>query len=196
MPPKKLKCAFMEGRRRCQRAAAGNPPLCDVHRVLLEDEARADSARPGQSLASILGDVIAGKRVTEDQWRSGLEDFVSVFQRAPADSWIGSRRDATMDAVRARVGRVMDPTAWGGRGARPQADRPDPPHPPPRKRPPDPTPQWRAILGFSVREPLTADAVKRRHREMARTHHPDRGGSVEKMQQINVAAEGLLATLA
>lgn len=50
----------------------------------------------------------------------------------------------------------------------------------------------RRILGYSAKEPLTTDQVKQRHRELARKHHPDRGGSLERMQDINWAVDILL----
>lgn len=44
-------------------------------------------------------------------------------------------------------------------------------------------------LGFAADEPITLQQVKDRHRVLARRHHPDRGGSVEKMQIINAAVD-------
>jgi hypothetical protein len=65
--------------------------------------------------------------------------------------------------------------------------------PPPRPRRPtgsDP----RSVLGFSPGERLTTDMVKKRYRELARQHHPDVGGSTAKMQEINIAADELMAS--
>lgn len=50
----------------------------------------------------------------------------------------------------------------------------------------------RRVLGFTAKEPVTREQVKARQRELARKHHPDRGGSVERMQQINWAVDILL----
>lgn len=48
-------------------------------------------------------------------------------------------------------------------------------------------------MGFAEGEPITADMVKDRRKVLARKFHPDRpGGSVEKMQTINAAADVLL----
>lgn len=180
---KKIKCAYMERGRRCQRAANGNPPLCEAHRLVLEDQVRGDS-RGGDAISSILSDLITGRRVSEDRWKGGIEEFARLFQQAPSDSWVGARRDRVRESVRARVERVTR--------RNPEGQRQPPPPPPPRK-PSGPNP--RVVLGFTPSEVLTPEIVKRRHRELARKHHPDHGGSVERMQQINAAADALLATM-
>ena len=54
----------------------------------------------------------------------------------------------------------------------------------------------RAVMGFTKDHVLTADVIKTRYRELARQHHPDReGGSTEKMQKINAAADLLSKSL-
>lgn len=53
----------------------------------------------------------------------------------------------------------------------------------------------RAVLGFTKDHILTVAIVKTRHRELARRHHPDAGGSTEKMQKINGAADLLVQSL-
>lgn len=68
------------------------------------------------------------------------------------------------------------------------------PPPPPRARKPS-GPDPRVVLGFAAGQRLTADIVKKRHRDLARKHHPDRGGSVAKMQEINAAVDAIMATL-
>jgi hypothetical protein len=77
-----------------------------------------------------------------------------------------------------------------------------PQKPPPRSPPPQQPPQAapaiaaaRKVLGFGPREPLTRPIVKARQRELARTHHPDAGGSNEAMAKVNRAADDLLAQL-
>ncbi len=72
------------------------------------------------------------------------------------------------------------------------------PAPPPPPRPPPPRPQLQkltfksacALLGVSVY--AKADEIKRASHRLALQHHPDRGGSHEKMVQINLATELLL----
>lgn len=68
---------------------------------------------------------------------------------------------------------------------------PPPPPPPPRK----PIVTARVILGFKPDEKLTVEQVKKRHKELALQHHPDRGGDPAKMTNINRARDALLAEL-
>lgn len=54
----------------------------------------------------------------------------------------------------------------------------------------------RQILGFAATEPITEAAIKVRYRKLAQIHHPDKGGSLEKMTELNAAADILYAELA
>lgn len=58
----------------------------------------------------------------------------------------------------------------------------------------DPREKKEALRLFSLdaREPLDARAIRRRYRQLASAHHPDRGGSTERMQSINAALQVLL----
>jgi hypothetical protein len=47
----------------------------------------------------------------------------------------------------------------------------------------------RAVMGFSKDAELTEEVLKRRYRELAFKHHPDRGGSADKMAKLNEAME-------
>lgn len=58
------------------------------------------------------------------------------------------------------------------------------------KAPPKTQPMkgWRAILAISANE-RDATVIKQTYRKLAMKHHPDRGGSVTKMAEINRAYE-------
>jgi hypothetical protein len=180
MPPKKqLRCAYVEGRRRCGRPGTGNPPLCEAHRLVLEDEATRPE-RPGEKLVGLLGRVLRGQKVNDDHLYAGIEDFVDMFSQ-PA----GSPPRSPIDAARARTQDFF---------RRAQAQTQGRPPPPPRPRKPT-GPDPHMVLGFAVGQKLTVAEVKARHRELARKHHPDRGGSLAKMQEVNAAVDQILATL-
>ena len=51
---------------------------------------------------------------------------------------------------------------------------------------------WRTILGIKGAEPVTADLINRRRRELAARHHPDTGGDAARMSEINAAADAAL----
>ncbi|HVH52480.1 MAG TPA: hypothetical protein VM690_10070 [Gaiellaceae bacterium] len=54
---------------------------------------------------------------------------------------------------------------------------------------------WRAILQENGKVIRTPDEARARHRELVFIHHPDRGGSHERMVEINAALERALAEL-
>lgn len=181
MPPKQkqLRCAYVENGKRCPRAGTGNPPLCEPHKIVLESEATR-TARPGEKLVGLLGRVLRGQKITDDHLYAGIEDAVDMFQRSPS-----------LDALRAQAQERLRQQAQQWQRQRPGARPP----PPPRGPNPADLEHARDVLGFPVNKKLTAEDIKKRHRELARKHHPDRGGSVARMQEINAAVDRLLATL-
>jgi hypothetical protein len=116
-----------------------------------------------------------GQRVNDDQVYAGIDDLMGMFQG----------RNYDIDELRARV-QASRRTPPG-----PSPCPPRPPPPPSKPAAPDP----RVVLGFGPSDRLTVAIVKARHRELARKHHPDRGGSVTRMQEVNAAVDKLLASL-
>ena len=49
-----------------------------------------------------------------------------------------------------------------------------------------------ALLDLGLTEPVNRDQVKKRFRELAFRHHPDRGGDADRFRRIQSAAERLL----
>lgn len=145
----------------------------------------------------MLGDLLAGKPLNQ-------HDALGIAQDAFAE-WAGM------------AGQYRPPINAHGQTAHgsqspfpPNPFRPHPAdHPPWRPNSPPPPPpvdhqeearleairQARQALGFAAKEPLTEEVVKDRRKQLARKHHPDRGGSVQRMMTINNAADVLLASL-
>lgn len=48
------------------------------------------------------------------------------------------------------------------------------------------------LFSLDERQPLDQRAIRRRYRQLASQHHPDRGGCTERMQSINAALAVLL----
>lgn len=46
---------------------------------------------------------------------------------------------------------------------------------------------WREVLAFRAGQPVTADAISARYRDLAKDRHPDRGGSEAMMAELNAA---------
>jgi curved DNA-binding protein CbpA len=60
----------------------------------------------------------------------------------------------------------------------------------------DATKEWPAILKFETGATITEDLVSQRYRELAKTYHPDAGGTVADMQQLNLAKQLALKWIA
>ena len=48
-----------------------------------------------------------------------------------------------------------------------------------------------ALALLALQEPVEPEIIRKRYRELAFEHHPDRGGSAEKLATINQAMETL-----
>ncbi len=191
MPPRRRpkahrapRCSYQENGRRCVRSAVGEgtPPLCSTCRIAVQELARRSERTPVQRVHDVIADFMAGRRINE-------QDALGVVQDVFAQ-WAGVGA-----GYRPPVGPSVPfpggfPFQWPGGAQR---------HPPPPP-PPDDSDALRArealrarqVLGFAASEPLTEEAINNRRRQLARKHHPDRGGSLTKMQDINTAADLLL----
>lgn len=151
--------------------------LCAAHRIVLQ-EAAADP-RTNSVVAGAIDELLTKGRVTKKtieravaEVMAGLGGVFGVFAPPP-----GMRLPPNM------------------------RDRMNlPPRPPPpidlaaeRKR--RELAKARAVLGFGPAEMVTAETIKARKRELAKQHHPDRGGSPSAMAAVNDAADVLLAAV-
>ncbi|MEK7669479.1 MAG: hypothetical protein AAB350_02730 [Patescibacteria group bacterium] len=73
---------------------------------------------------------------------------------------------------------------------RPRWSSPPPPPPPPPRQEKKKT--WREIFGFSGSGRVTKEMVEREFKRLAMYSHPDRGGSHERMIELNTAREEAL----
>jgi hypothetical protein len=180
--PLAVRCCYVERSRRCGRSGAGNPPLCDPHRVALESELESKAARPWQSFSDLIRKAMSGEDVTYTDIHAGLEDLLGGLG---AGSGKAERKVMRTDGASQQRQRRSPPPprSSGHRSDHPQPSLED-------------DVRARRVLGFAAAgQKLTADDIKKRHRELARIHHPDRGGSVQKMQEINAAVDHLMKTL-
>jgi len=174
------RCVFKHGGRRCVRSGTGNPPLCHPHKVVFADQARRAaraSSNPGAA-SSILEDLLHGRM-----------NITEAF-------------DAFLGEIAASVQESVGQTPPRSGPFRPPAGYQSPPnwqyHRQQQQAPVDPAVEQRAraraaaLATLDLTEPITAELVNKRRRELARQHHPDRGGSVERMARINDAADILL----
>src|SRR5262245_36008462 len=169
------RCTYREGSRRCPYDGDGAPVLCRPHRIALAEASRPKS--PMETLVGSLSDLLSG--------RSSDTDAAVAAAAGLFDQW-WSGWNAT------------PPFAGSPRYSRsPGASRS-------RAQPREPSPEdaerisirmARHVMGFSHDEPLTEAAIKERKRQLAKRHHPDRGGSDEMMARVNDAADILLASM-
>ena len=180
------RCVYVENGRRCQRIGLGDPPICRACRAGLEASYETMGRTPGVAgMAGLFFDFLAGRRIRKED-----------FQRA-----VGEFADAM------GAGGVRPPGFPPGASARGHRRSAPFPGPPPNghghRIPFEPDPDYeerkrlvmaRQELGFQPREPLTVAVVEKRRKELARKHHPDLGGSPERMVRINQAADLLVSS--
>jgi curved DNA-binding protein CbpA len=193
MPPS-TRCVYKEQNVRCPRQGKGSPCLCDPHRVILE----SDTDYSGfDRLGKVLGKMFRGDRVPKREARQAVVDGIG-FLAGVANAYVQEQY-----VQRPRTGAATPPknfVDWAyeqlkqrereqearrrGGGARDPAELQ-------RLRR-----AARVILGWAADQAITVELVNKRRRDLAKKFHPDRqGGSVEKMQEINAAADVLLAEL-
>ena len=162
--------------------------------------------RPASVLADVVTDFMAGKPINREATIGAVEEmFAQWAQNIGAGYRPDIRPGETESSAhrRAQAGQSSHPwwqgfDPWSGQGP---AGRPDPHRPPPPPVDPEEARQAvacaaaRRVMGFTDKEKLDEDMIKRRHRELSKRYHPDRGGSTEKMAAVNNAADVLRASL-
>lgn len=195
MPPRAPRCTFKEGGRRCNRDGHGNPPLCAPHRIAVVQAAAPRS--PTQVIADAMVNFLQGKPVNRDATIGAVEDIANQWAGMGGDyrpdMFGGAGEDQTHRRAQAGAsGGTPRWADWHNGGFRPDPRRAAPPRQDPKVAE---RLAARQTMGFQPADVLTEDVVKDRKKLLARKHHPDRGGSVERMSAINAAADVLLEAL-
>lgn len=156
------------------RSGHGNPSVCQAHEVAFRQASEAPPRR-GEAIFDFFERVISGERVSSKNKRAAMNDL-----RGVVNDWV-------------RQGVSVPP---------PQTPRQPQQRPPRTRRAPPPVDPMAEVqrkftaakleLGFAADQQITEDMVNQRRKELARRHHPDRGGSVDKMATINAAADFIL----
>lgn len=182
MPSRRAdQCSYYEEvdgrRRRCRRNGTGNPPICQKHTEELDQ-------RDDNPIASVISSLFQGKRPAQRDVENAVRSTMEgLFGKRMTEAEVA---DLLARARAAASGRGSPGSSSGpSSDARSQArDREHAEAEKARQV------SWaRRTLGFTAREPLDGDMIKRRFRELARKHHPDVGGDVRKMADINRAVE-------
>jgi hypothetical protein len=149
-----------------------------------------------QVIEEMLRNVIAGKGIDPSKLTQAFEVLISSIV-----SGVSAKIDPRW--MNDKVWQAYQPAAHAGRGARPGQAHRSQSH---RARDSGPTSRSRTseqdaalsarkVMGFASAEPLDAAKIKDRRRQLAKKHHPDLGGSAEKMKAVNDAADVLIGSL-
>jgi hypothetical protein len=194
--PQSSRCRYVaRDGTRCSKIATIEGELCRQHAILIARELEGGVGRTIDSVVSgqiSLGDVIAGAAQSYIERLFGQSPILRDLDQAARTAAHQAQ------ARRARLeGRPSPPPPPPpSRGAPPRSSQSSPPPPPPPGQRRDPTIRARDILGFEQSEAITKERIEDRRRQLAKVFHPDRqGGSTRRMQQVNQAADLLLARL-
>lgn len=199
MPSKQVRnrCEFKEGRKRCQRQGSGTPYLCAQHRAALESFG-VHVPRPGvgEKLGTLLDQVLAGQVPSPVDLEQMAADLVGrVIGRTVTVEEVQQVRHGNYQPLRDVAEQYRRARAQRAQGPRAPGPSPFDPEQAAKIEFAKECGRARAVLGFSKDDVLSEPVIKARHRELARKNHPDMGGSTEKMQRINWAADVLLHSL-
>jgi hypothetical protein len=144
----------------------------------------AEAGKPprpfGSGVADLVDRVVNGRKINRKTVEGALDDVAS---------WVFSGQQQQASQQQQSPSGQAGPAP--GAQSRRWWDIPRPAPPPP----PDPKieerKRARKVIGFAPNETLTLEMIKDRRKTLARKHHPDRGGSLAKMQAINAAADVL-----
>lgn len=175
MPGRPDQCLYKERDRRCRRNGSGKPCLCRAHRVAVEQAAVSSGGMGG--VHDALGELLANGRVSKQSASRAVADLFGMFgiSYVPGHGPFVPRTGS--------AGAIPPPPGW--------MPRPQPQVDPAELERARRHLAARRVMGFAAKEPLTAEVVRRRRVELARKHHPDRGGDVATMARVNDAADVL-----
>ncbi len=183
------------------RNGTGSPVLCNPHRVALESQVQRDSRAPvkraGEALGDLIGDFLGGKPLDPDKAAAALDgmfgDLGGIFKGYSPDLK-GAAAKVRGFTFQGGTGPAGSPfgAAFHGFGGQQQQQQP-PPGPPGVSR--EEAIEACRELGLGSPDSVTIEEVNQARKKLARKHHPDRGGSTEKMGRINNAADVVLEYL-
>ena len=172
MPPTKKRkhprCIYVEGRRQCTRNGTGDPPLCAVHELVVEEEEYEE--------LDLIDEILERVDEATESLADKIRSFLSPRIRPP-------------DPVRTRAPNGNNhkrPPVNGQRRA---------PPPPPAVQNEVSEKEARLVLGIPLGVKITKEMIRARKRQLAAIFHPDAGGALEAMQRVNTAADKLLKSL-
>lgn len=152
--------------------------------------------KPAEVVNELFQNVISGKPLSGDDLVGAAQEIFGSWAMGGnvAAGYHPDVRPNERESSAHQRGTRFDPPPnykwWPGNGFRGAPPPPPPPDPDEiaRKR-------ARQVMGFGPQDHLDEPTIAKRKRELAKQHHPDRGGRPEKMAEINDAADILMASL-
>lgn len=203
MPPKTAtRCAYHEAGKRCPRNGAGNPPLCPRHLSLVKkaQEPRA----PVTIVSDLLSDFLQGKPINRDATIGAVQEMFRQWEgnlggdyRPPVDNGRSENQTHTRPFDAREMFREWTQRTAGQGRQRQQGPQPNDEEQQRRLA----IDKARRALGFPLNTAISEDAIKKRHRELAKKWHPDLGSAADrtmreaKMRDVNAAVDVLMAAL-
>lgn len=186
------------------RNGTGTPgaELCRAHKIAMADAAagahRAPNINVGgtfQKVSEIFEDFLQGKPFNKQKVATAIDDLIGQWGMGggyanyqPPEPGVDLGDDG-FDPATGNGHTRRPPPGWARDDqARAQSDHE-------RREREVAAAKARVVLGFGPRELVTRDILRARHRQLAKKHHPDRGGSLERMQLINAAVTAMEAVL-
>jgi hypothetical protein len=187
--PRRLKCCYREGSRKCTRDGTGNPPLCKPHQIAVTEAARP--RRPAEILADTIVDFMQGRPINAGAAVGALDTLLGgMGQDYRPDAFPGQSENDVHQ--RAQQGRQAP--GWWNAARQRASQHVDPAEAEARAR----QLAARKVMGFTATEELTEEIIRDRRKRLARKHHADAGGTDgrgSRMAQINAATDVLLQAL-
>lgn len=177
------------------RNGTGRPALCSVHRIVVQEAARPQPTVSSvfEAASEMFDDFLADRPINIDVSQLGnmaskiIDDlgkawgigggYTTYHPPLVNDDEIDSEHQRTPGGQQRqqRRGFYEEPSQADFEAAELEAA----------------AVKARAVLGFGPREAITAEILKSRFRKLAKKHHPDLGGSVERMKSISAANDVL-----
>jgi hypothetical protein len=142
----------------------------------------------------MIGDLLNGKPINNQDAMGIASDLFAAW------NGIGAAYRPPIDAhgqtAHGRSAPFVPFGGWPGAGRPWSGGSPPPPRMDPQEQARlEAIARARKTMGFTDAERLNEDTISDRRKRLARKHHPDFGGSLERMKIINDAADVLLASL-
>lgn len=175
------------------RNGTGNPSLCRAHRLVAADAAQQAQPRMStvmQNVSDLFDDFVAGRPIAHQKIGDVAAQAINEFAWAMGGGFTNFSPPIAdgAQAIRDHAERFYKQRQ---QRARPSFFEEEAPADPEAAQRAKDAARARQILGFGPGDKITRDVLKQRFRQLAKKHHPDIGGSPERMKEVTWANDVL-----